>query len=344
MEPGKDGWRMGWREGGWGWEDSLPRGHTWEMARDTDTLPRKDKRIEASLGSCLCLPLRSGVLAIGLLGSILATSGLVAYAIVQVPTLRMHLGQYFSPPHDRTAQESDSLRRIAYTSEIVGAVLTSTLGLLVNLLLIWGVLHHRRWFLLHWLFLHLLLCILLFVTSLLIFVAQDRLWKLLGLLPVLLALVTMYCWSKVYELFLSMRDPCVSTCKQHGPSPSLAGGVPTVPGPNWRQEEEVSASSQPNTVEFYPVDPLSRGMSERMRGWNMVCLPYRDQDSPYLGTWERTSHTYRRTSESEGSSIVPSIKDGRQPRQDTVDTGDTTLEVNTVNTSRTDSRVSTVEI
>merc|ERR1719383_212534 len=107
----------------------------------------------------------------------------------------------------------------------------------------------------------------------------------------------------------------------------------------------------------------------------MVCLPYRDQDSPYLGTWERvspsmsilhkyfnnlrnpnsqqeenegfyteTSHTYRRTSESEGSSIVPSIKDGRQPRQDTVDTGDTTLEVNTVNTSRTDSRVSTVEI
>ena len=35
------------------------------------------------------------MLAIGLIGSTLAISGMAAYAIVQVPTLRVQLGQYF---------------------------------------------------------------------------------------------------------------------------------------------------------------------------------------------------------------------------------------------------------
>ena len=52
---------------------------------------------------------RSGVLAIGLLGSTLAISGLAAYAIVQVPTLRVHVGQYFTNTTDT------SLQGIAYT-------------------------------------------------------------------------------------------------------------------------------------------------------------------------------------------------------------------------------------
>lgn len=56
----------------------------------------------------LCLA-RSGVLAIGLIGSTLAISGLVAYAIVQVPTLREHLGQYFTNTTIRMEEEA-SLR------------------------------------------------------------------------------------------------------------------------------------------------------------------------------------------------------------------------------------------
>ena len=49
------------------------------------------------------------MLAIGLIGSTLAISGLVAYAIVQVPTLREHLGQYFTNTTIRMEEEA-SLR------------------------------------------------------------------------------------------------------------------------------------------------------------------------------------------------------------------------------------------
>jgi len=291
-------------------------------------LPPKEKRNESatSSSSCLCFPLRSGVLAIGLIGSTLALSGLVAYAIVQVPTLRSHLGQYFT---NTTAQasEEESLRSIAYTSEIVGTVLGATLGFLTNLLLVWGVLKSRRWFLVHWLLLHLLLVLLLFLTSILIFVVQLGLWKLMGLVPVLLALVTMFLWTKVYELFCQLRG-AVGPCKAH---PSQPRPLP------WPPEPEVPPQpAGPATVEFYPVDPLSRGMAERLKGWNMVCLPYQDQDSPYLGNWERSSHTYRRASDSSSSSIVPGLVTGEVPATDGGEAGEAA--------SKTDSRVSPAEI
>ena len=142
----------------------------------------------------------------------------------------------------------------------------------------WGVLKSRRWFLVHWLLLHLLLVLLLFLTSILIFVVQLGLWKLMGLVPVLMALVTMFFWTKVYELFCQLRGAVVA-CKAH---PTQARPLP------WPPEPEVPPQpAGPATVEFYPVDPLSRGMAERLKGWNMVCLPYQDQDSPYLGNWER---------------------------------------------------------
>ena len=145
------------------------------------------------------------------------------------------------------------------------------------------MLKSRRWFLVHWLLLHLLLVLLLFLTSILIFVVQLGLWKLMGLVPVLLALVTMFLWTKVYELFCQLRG-AVGPCKAH---PSQPRPLP------WPPEPEVPPQpAGPATVEFYPVDPLSRGMAERLKGWNMVCLPYQDQDSPYLGNWERVSYLY----------------------------------------------------
>ena len=102
----------------------------------------------------------------------------------------------------------------------------------------------------------------------------------MGLVPVLMALVTMFLWTKVYELFCQLRGAVVA-CKAH---PSQPRPLP------WPPEPEVPPQpAGPATVEFYPVDPLSRGMAERLKGWNMVCLPYQDQDSPYLGNWERVS-------------------------------------------------------
>ena len=120
-----------------------------------------------------------------------------------MPTLRQHLGQYFTNTTAR-AQEEASLRcsqpppaspclprRIAYSSEIAAAVVGASLGLLANLLLVWGVLNNRRWFLVHWLLLHLFLVVLLFLTSILVFVVQLGLWKLLGLVRIKLVTGTL---------------------------------------------------------------------------------------------------------------------------------------------------------
>jgi len=334
MEGGKEGWR----EPSWGWEEPArwqegPKGHAW--VDGASSLPPKEKRSEAgSSSSCLCFPLRPGVLAIGLIGSTLALSGLVAYAIVQVPTLRSHLGHYFTNT-TAEATEEESLRSIAYTSEIVGAVLGAALGLMANLLLVWGVLKSRRWFLVHWLLLHLLLVLLLFLTSILIFVVQLGLWKLMGLVPVLMALVTMFLWTKVYELFCQLRGAVVA-CKAH----------PTQPRPlPWPPEPEVPPQpAGPATVEFYPVDPLSRGMAERLKGWNMVCLPYQDQDSPYLGNWERSSHTYRRASESSSSSIVPGLVTAVTTATEAGEEYGDQVGDAASRTSKTDSRMSPAEI
>ena len=55
----------------------------------------------------------------------------------------------------------------------------------------------NRWFLMHWLIFHIIALVLLFITSILIFVVQAALWKLMGIVPVLTAFLTMYCWAKV---------------------------------------------------------------------------------------------------------------------------------------------------
>ena len=59
------------------------------------------------------------MLAIGLIGSTLAISGMAAYGIVQVPTIRVHVGQYFTNislpgEQDMMVGEDYNLRKIAY--------------------------------------------------------------------------------------------------------------------------------------------------------------------------------------------------------------------------------------
>jgi len=256
--------------------------------------------------TCFCLPLRSGVLAMGLVGSTLAMSGLVAYAIVQVPTLRANLGKYFT----NTMGEHTALHSIAYTSEIVGAIIGASTGLLVNILLVCGVLWSRRWFLMHWLVYHVLALILLFLTSILVFVVQPALWKLLGIVPVILAFFTIYCWAKVYELF-----GCLHPLPEQGPP--LPPPVLLPPHP-WQahQEREGRAVSMDRVeelgpgVEFYPLDSLSRGMVDRMSLLNrsitnMVYLPSESMDD-----WTRHSsmeqHQARHEYQPSGGSTVSS--------------------------------------
>ena len=136
-----------------------------------------------------------------------------------------------------------------------------------------------RWFLLHWLIFHLLLLVILFIVSVIFFSVEVRLRKLLGVVPVLASFFFMYCWSKVYELFCYislLTDPLVSPfCEFHPPPPYC---IPPAPYPGLRQhsedthhedEEEVGEQGMGGLgTEFYPVDPLSRGMMDRLVALN----------------------------------------------------------------------------
>ena len=57
--------------------------------------------------------------------------------------------------------------------------------------------HTARWYLLHWLIYHLVLLLILFVVSVVFFSVEDRLRKLLGVVPVMASFFFIYCWSKV---------------------------------------------------------------------------------------------------------------------------------------------------
>ena len=85
----------------------------------------------------------------------------------------------------------------------------------------------------------------------------------------------MYCWSKVYELFCYislMTDPLVSSvspfCELHPPPPYC------LPHPGLRQLSEEQSHEEEEQeqglggTEFYPVDPLSRGMMDRLVALN----------------------------------------------------------------------------
>jgi len=291
---------------------------------------KEEKEKLVSDSTCLCLPLRSGVLAIGMIGSTLAISGLAAYAIVQVPTLRVHVGQYFTNStegQDMIEGGDLNLRNIAYISEIVGAIVGASIGLLVNVLLVFGVLSRRRWFLMHWLVFHIIALVLLFITSILIFVVQTALWKLMGIVPVLTAFLTMYCWAKVYELFCCLcplpEQEHQPPCKVHSMANGLAPPFMLPPNP-WMEEldREGRAVSMDQIeelgpgVEFYPVDSLSRGMVDRMSLFNrsltnMMYLPYDNLDDS-RGSWNKRSsmehhqakHEYQPSIRSTASSIV----------------------------------------
>ena len=56
---------------------------------------------------CLCLPLRYGVLVIGLLGCIVNMAGMVAYAILQIPGIRDKISEAISISMDVSVLHHD---------------------------------------------------------------------------------------------------------------------------------------------------------------------------------------------------------------------------------------------
>jgi len=227
---------------------------------------------------CLCLPLKYGVLVIGLLGCIVNVAGMVAYGILQVPSIREKMMEVFSLGMDISVLHKDVVlsenyrkTKLIYTLEITGVLSGMCLGILVNILLVVGVNKWKRWFLLHWLIYHLLLLVVLFVLSVIFFSVEIGLRKLFGVVPVIASFFFMYCWSKVYELFCFMSlfagGPCMgsmgSFCDVHPHMPPYC--IP-VQYPHIRDspdEDEVEDDIVHGGTEFYPVDPLSRGMMDR---------------------------------------------------------------------------------
>ena len=127
---------------------------------------------------------------------------------------------------------------LLYLLEIIGCVGFVSLCVLVNILLVYGALRRKRWFLIHWLLIHLLLLLLLFTLSILLYILPTNFYKLVGLVPTIVAILVLYCWVK--EVDRDGREVGSNRMEKLGPG-----------------------------VEFYPVDPLSRELEERVRILNM---------------------------------------------------------------------------
>jgi len=107
-----------------------------------------------------------------------------------------------------------------------------------------------RWYLVHWIVYHSLVIMFLFMASVLIFIIQNDLFKLIGLAPLALAFVTIFLTTKVYNLFVEMGSP---------PLPGHVSGP--MPGPSLVSEDVKHFQSG---YEFYPVDPVSLGVARRL--------------------------------------------------------------------------------
>ena len=183
--------------------------------------------------------------------------------------------------------------------EIAGVLSGMTLGVLVNILLIFGIIKWKRWYLLHWMIYHLALLVILFVVSVTVFSVEMSLRKLLGVVPALASFFFIYCWIKVYELFcyLSLVSgyglETSHYCDLHPPLPPAPYCVPVNIHHNTNDkevlEDDEEACGEDLVVlgtEFYPVDPLSRGMLDRL-----VILNRSMTGNTYIPFHEDTEYT-----------------------------------------------------
>jgi len=219
------------------------------------------------------------LLCYGILAIALSLAGLITYAIVQVPSLRSLYGNY--------NLEDPYLNTLAYYSEIILIASWTGLGLLVNILLVLGIHKLKRWYLLHWLIYHVISAVALFVTSILVFVIQKNLYKLIGIVPLFVIGVILLIWMQVYKLFMELDS--VENSSTDVPVLPLPPPPPPPPPPFLLNNPDnfhlpilgngfggTGPGSVTSEYEFYPVDPISRGLSRRMD-----CLQYRLQHHHY---------------------------------------------------------------
>jgi len=181
----------------------------------------------------------------GIVLAALSIAGVLTYAIIQVPSIRQVYGEYNI--------EDEYLNNMLYYVEIVLVVIFSLTGVLANTLLIIGAQQHKRWFLLHWLIFYGLIFILLVLMSVLIFVFNYQLQKLLGLISIFLAIALLLVWKKVFYLFGVLQNK-VKPCFDPRCYPAVS---PT--------EEVFRGVDLGLGYEFYPVDPVSRGLQHSLQ-------------------------------------------------------------------------------
>jgi len=184
------------------------------------------------------------------------------------------------------------LINILLSSELISIVTSTCLGLLVNILLVIGVIKNKRWYLIHWMIYHGLAMFGLFTISILVFVIQTHLLKLIGLAPLAVVVMLAIIWIQVYQLFEEMLPLKLEYENEQLPTvfPQTFPITPPlfmIEGPD---PDPMVAGTVTSDYEFYPVDPLSRGIFKKFNQNalqntphppHLSFLPIRREDGDY---------------------------------------------------------------
>lgn len=143
------------------------------------------------------------ILFIGFSGLVLGLIGLTFYSVVQIPDLRSLLGLNYTADFNDASGDN----RTAYLIlEIVEVSFTSILGILVNILLLYGVLRKSKLFLLPWLAFHVFLILAAILTTIVVLVkAKPMIYRLFFLVPLGCGLYFIFCWAKVFDYYFHIK-------------------------------------------------------------------------------------------------------------------------------------------
>eukprot|EP00096_Caligus_rogercresseyi_P010666 TRINITY_DN3971_c2_g2_i1.p1 TRINITY_DN3971_c2_g2~~TRINITY_DN3971_c2_g2_i1.p1 ORF type:complete len:307 (-),score=69.26 TRINITY_DN3971_c2_g2_i1:723-1643(-) len=162
-----------------------------------------------------CCSENGGRVAIGMFGIAMGVLGLVAYLVIQAPSLRHQIGwlHLSNPPsetlfsYNATKGKIFSPDELVYGTELALTVIVCILGIIANSLLVYGVSNNSSSFLLPWLIFNVLFIVSLYVAAAIVFVlAHPLIYKLWGLIPAVVGFIYIYFWVKVWELYRKWRN------------------------------------------------------------------------------------------------------------------------------------------
>uniref|UniRef100_A0A0K2UB33 DUF7027 domain-containing protein n=1 Tax=Lepeophtheirus salmonis TaxID=72036 RepID=A0A0K2UB33_LEPSM len=162
-----------------------------------------------------CCSENGGRVAIGMFGIAMGVLGLVAYLVIQAPSLRHQIGwlHLSNPPSDTlfsynaTKGKIFSPDELVYGTELTITIIICILGIMANTLLVYGVSNSSSSFMLPWLIFNVLFIIGLYVAAAVVFVlAHPLINKLWGLIPAVVGFIYIYFWVKVWELYRKWKN------------------------------------------------------------------------------------------------------------------------------------------